>query len=537
VAGNLGRSWRTASIDGNLIGARDALILVHRRWPAALEAAIFLVALVPLWLAPVLPLIDFYNHLARFFVLAHIAGDKLLQTGYRAHWSLLPNIGVDVIAVPILRFVPPLIAAKVIVAGILATMYSGVLYFHRALTGNRSLLVAILLSPLLYSYILNWGFANFIFGLSLAFWAAGWWLRHRQKPWRAVPWACFWAFGIFLAHGLAFALYGILTISLEVGLFLARSERRFADLLRSLAPLAVQAILPTILFLIWKIGEGRHLVEKAAWSSHVPAAAPIVHNGLHRLSTVLRVEEGPAYWFDAVTFFAQVALVLLLILRGKSVITRVAWPLVVVAVAMVAAVPSQIFDVFYVSDRMPLFAALCVLGALDNRSTKWTKLDWMSGSLLCAIAAGRIAAVAIGWHAETALYAEFQAVAAKIPPGAVTLEVMAGSGHHETTVLRCPVYGPLLVALHKDLTPLFADPDQQPLLLVGKLGQAQQRLDRITPLPDERVRDFNPYMTEAADAGYQYLLVCNRQLITKPFSSRFRLRSETAHFALLEPSY
>jgi hypothetical protein len=204
---------------------------------------------------------------------------------------------------------------------------------------------------------------------------------------------------------------------------------------------------------------------------------------------------------------------------------------------MVAAVPSQIFDVFYVGDRMPLFAALCVLGALDNRSTKWTKLDWMSGSLLCAIAAGRIAAVAIGWHAEAPLYAEFQSVATRIPPGAMALEVMAGSGRHEESAPRCPIYGPLLLTLYRDRVPLFADPDQQPLLLTGKLALAQLRLDRVAPLSDEQVRDFNPYMNEAADAGYQYILICHKQRIIDSFRSRFRVKDETAHFALLEVAY
>ena len=31
--------------------------------------------------------------------------------------------------------------------------------------------------PLLYSYIFIWGFANFLLGLGLTFWAAGWWRR------------------------------------------------------------------------------------------------------------------------------------------------------------------------------------------------------------------------------------------------------------------------------------------------------------------------------------------------------------------------
>ncbi len=206
------------------------------RWRGA-AAILFLIALAPLLATPVLPLIDFYNHLARFYVLAHIGGDPLLQKYYQAHWSLLPDIGVDVLATPILRVLPPLIAAKVIIAGILALLYSGVLYFHRALTGQRSLLIAVLLLPLLYSYILNWGFANFLLGLGLTFWGAGWWLSAAINGhfWR-LPISCVWAIVIYFSHGVTFALYGILLACLEIGIFINTPARRPRELARSLLP-------------------------------------------------------------------------------------------------------------------------------------------------------------------------------------------------------------------------------------------------------------------------------------------------------------
>ena len=95
--------------------------------PRMIMAGLFALGMVPLLVTPVLPLIDFYNHLARFFVLAHIGSSSLLQSHYQAHWSLLPDIGVDVLATPLLRLVPPLIAAKIIAGGILALLYGGVL--------------------------------------------------------------------------------------------------------------------------------------------------------------------------------------------------------------------------------------------------------------------------------------------------------------------------------------------------------------------------------------------------------------------------
>ena len=214
-------------------------------------AGLFIVAMAPLMVTPVLPLIDFYDHLARFYILAHVSSSPLLQSHYAAHWVLMPDIGTDILSTPLLRILPPLAAAHIIAACIMAILYSGVLYFHRALTGRHSLLVAVLLLPLLYSYIFNWGFANFLLSLGFAFWAAGWWLSTRHRPLLAVPVACLLSVLVFLSHGIAFAMYGIITATLEIGYFLGTPDRKIADLARALLRLLVQAVIPALLFLFW----------------------------------------------------------------------------------------------------------------------------------------------------------------------------------------------------------------------------------------------------------------------------------------------
>ena len=63
---------------------------------------------------PVLPLTDFYAHIARYYILANLAESQTLQQNYEAAWQLLPNLGLDVLGVGILKILPPLIAAKLI---------------------------------------------------------------------------------------------------------------------------------------------------------------------------------------------------------------------------------------------------------------------------------------------------------------------------------------------------------------------------------------------------------------------------------------
>src|SRR3546814_2234303 len=107
------------------------MISSHRAAVVYILRAVLL--LVPLTSTPVLPLIYFYNHIARYFVLSHLDGDAVLSANYIAAWALLPNLGLDAIATPLLAVVPPLLAGKLIVGLILLVEFSGVIFLHRTL--------------------------------------------------------------------------------------------------------------------------------------------------------------------------------------------------------------------------------------------------------------------------------------------------------------------------------------------------------------------------------------------------------------------
>lgn len=112
---------------------------------------LFGLAMIPALLSPVLPLVDFYNHLARFHVLAH-RSSAVLQNNYEVYWSPISDIGGDLTGVPLLLLFPPLVAGHLIVAIILAIFSAGVLYLNSGLMSGRiSIPVAVLLLPLLLS--------------------------------------------------------------------------------------------------------------------------------------------------------------------------------------------------------------------------------------------------------------------------------------------------------------------------------------------------------------------------------------------------
>lgn len=500
--------------------------MVGKGWSVAAPAAIFVLSLIPLVVTPVLPLIDYYNHIARFFVLAHIDASPFLQRYYEARWSLLPNIGVDVLGTPLLAILPPLIAAKAIIVIIMAVLFSGALYFHRALTGTRSLLVPVLLAPLLYSYILNWGFANFLLGLGLVFWAAGWWLRMRHRPAIAVPVSCLLALVVFFCHGIAFLLYGLLIVSLEIGAFLAAPRRDPRQLGRMLVLAALTAVLPVLYFLLWKTGQAGGSAVAALNLEPIPLSERIVRAGLYHLKTIVRVEEGPAGWFDAATFVMQIVAVGILLRERKLAIPSHA-RFMVIAVIILAALPlPTLFGVGHIADRTPLFAALALIGALLVKPGAWTGINRLMGGILIAVAVVRIAAISVHWHSYTKMYDEFRSIASHISPQSLTMGIAVGSTKHATHVPRCEMYGPLLIAELGHAGPLFADEKQQPLRLIGPMkgGGSTGRRPAI---------EYRDQVTRPLRAGYDNILICNSHLLPQPIPQGTQAVAASEHFVLL----
>jgi hypothetical protein len=507
------------------------------RSQATLLVAIFAVALLPLLTTPLFPFIDLYNHLARYFVLAHVGDSALLRQDYAANWALLPNIGLDVIGTGMMRVVPPAWSAHLVVALLFAAQYAGVLAFNRALTGRTSLLVALLLVPLLYSYILNWGFANFLLGLGLVFAAAAWWLARRHQLVVALPVACLLAVVIFFTHGLCFALYGILVASLTVGQVWTSAARRPVDYIRALVPVAVQAVVPVLLFVMAPTSASPGGITNVGASvsrlaGHGALAARLWALVCYRLETIVRVAEGPWLWLDVVSFVALVAIVVALVRAGRVTIARAAWPAIAAAVVLVIVVPPALFGVGYVADRMPLFLALLLVGALAVPEGGAGMRPAVVA--VAAIVAIRLVAIAIGWQDYAADYAGFRRIAPLIPPGSLVHDVVVGGTPRDGIAPRCLMYRPLLVRDYGQLGALFADEFKQPLQLTGRLRAA------LAKLPPGFAGGHNPpgydddVIARAGPAGFDFLLVCGAGQLTRPLPAGVVVAARTPRLTLLD---
>ena len=93
------------------------------------------------------------------------------------------------------------------------------------------------------------------------------------------------------------------------------------------------------------------------------------------------------------------------------------------------------------------------------------------------------------------------------------------------------MYGPTLISEYGQIGPLFSDERQQPLRLKGALNEAVEKLHDKYPL--EQPDDYYELISDSAAAGFDYLLICNAQLLRKPFPPGSTMISKTPHFALL----
>ena len=483
-------------------------------------AGIFVAALIPLFATPVLPFIDFYNHIARYFVLANIDNNALLQQNYQSNWSILPNIGLDIIVTGLMKLLPHPVIPRLVIIMIFAVQYGGILYFNRALTGRLSAVVALLTIPLLYSFILNWGFANFLLGLGLVFWGAGWWLQQRHRLIVALPVAMVIGTLIFLVHGLSFALYGILLGSLEIGIFFTNRDRRFSNLLLAMIPLTAQAIVPILLFSKTATVNAAGGITNADESVIKLKQAGRLSSRLwellqYRLTTIARVAEGPSLAFDVITLLATLAILVLLLQRGRAFIAPVAWPALLVAAVLIVVVPPGMFAVGYVSDRIPLFLAMLTVAAFGLRMQN-ARFDRVIVAALVLLVVVRLAWITLDWQAYNRDNADFAKVAAALPSGALVETLVVGGERLDYERRRCQMYAALLIIDYNTVGRLFASVTAQPLSLAGPLA----RVMHAEPVRDPGLRKlpgwFDDSIEIAATAGVPWMLLCDQDRLTRP---------------------
>src|ERR1700712_1417725 len=180
-------------------------------------AALMLAVLVPLLWPGLPPLTDLPGHLGRFRVAMDLAESPILQRYYDYHWTLVGNLGVDLIAVPLGRLIGIELAVKLIVMLIPPLTVGGMLALARQIHG-RIPPTAFLALPLAFAWPFQFGFVNYCLGLALCLYAAAlWlWLGESGRPRLRAALFLVISFLIWLCHALAWGVFGLTIFAFEL---------------------------------------------------------------------------------------------------------------------------------------------------------------------------------------------------------------------------------------------------------------------------------------------------------------------------------
>ena len=202
-----------------------------RLWWAAL-VGLCVVLLAPLLVVDVPPLVDYPNHLARAFVLASLPDDTVLARFYTPHWSIIPNLALDLIAPPLIHVLPVHVVGRLLIAIAVLLPVLGTVAYNAALTARSpdasspaprhapkqtGRWWSLGVSLIGYNSCLLYGFLNFEISLGLALLLAAAWLRWREtRPRSAITLAIIGTPALFACHLMGLVFFGLLVGGAEL---------------------------------------------------------------------------------------------------------------------------------------------------------------------------------------------------------------------------------------------------------------------------------------------------------------------------------
>ncbi len=184
------------------------------RWFVALAA---FVSAIPLLWPDIPPLVDLPGHMGRWRIQLAIGDQPQLQQWYAFRWSLIGNLGIDLLVVPLAPVFGLELAVKLVVLAVPALTVAGLLWIAREVHG-RIPATALFALPLAYGFPFQFGFVNFALAMALALNAFALWLRLarlgrlRLRAILFVPVSCL----IWLCHTFGWGVLGVLAFSAEM---------------------------------------------------------------------------------------------------------------------------------------------------------------------------------------------------------------------------------------------------------------------------------------------------------------------------------
>ena len=363
--------------------------------------------LAPLTIADLPPLLDYPNHLARLFVLASLPGDPILSQFYRTHWSIIPNLALDLVVPPLLVVFPVHIVGRCVIGVALLLPVAGAIAYHRALSGRLSYwpLASVLFA---YNAASLRGFLNFIISIGFALlFAAAWVAWRERKPARAIAVASIGAVVLFFSH-----LTGLLFFAIMLGAYeldwLRTASFRIGALARRFAAGALVFIAPAVLYAASDLGQTQGQAVFRSVAGKLNAALFPVINYLLPL--------------DIATAFFCIVIVVICLRRRWCAIPFQAAVTIGILVFLFIALPHGFKGTWDLDTRFIIMAAFAASASIVPVAVP-PRTGRIIGIAFLLLFGARMTVLTTVWERWTADLAGFRAVIASVRPGNVVLTV------------------------------------------------------------------------------------------------------------------
>jgi hypothetical protein len=478
------------------------------RWLAA-AGLVAIVLAIPFVVVDVPPVLDYPNHLARYFVLAH-PGDPVLSQMYAPRWAILPNLGMDVVGAALLRVSDVHVGGRILLALSLFAPLIGVVAYHRATFREWSLWP--LASGLLaYNAAFFLGFMNFLLSLGLALIAGAIWIVLERRKMLLLRVACgaIAASVIFFCHIFGVVFFAALIGAHEASLLWKRFRSGALagkDIVIAAGAVAAALSPALALYLLSPLNAGAASV--GGWM------------GLAKLWRVFT----PFMTTSAeLTLLTGVVVISLFILFRRRLELAPGLPLALACLALAFLVsPSSVKGGTFVDLRFALMIGLLLFAGIRPHLTR-------PEGAFTAFAVGilivlRSAQVGTAFFDHRQDLADLRAAIANVEPGARVLAARGRPGHLTDVkpearalpgIYRLDGHlAALLVSEQKAFWPLlFADAAQQPLTVRPPFDRIAQPLSEPAewqwlaqgPLPSEAQRSAR-YLAQWRQ-DFDYVLV------------------------------
>lgn len=403
------------------MSAREPAAAIKYRRPPALRptdrdmvahaclALSLAVAAIPILATATPPLFDYPNHLARAHVIAHFDAIEAFRTHFAVASFVIPNVLADLVLLALIPAMGTAAAGKALLIGTFILTVGGAYALSRALTGQFSVW-PLFAAALLYNEFFFWGFLNYNLGLALMLWGLAAWVGLEGRRRTQLAAAAALAVLIFLAHLVAFGLYGGAIGVLEL-LALRRLSLPPGGAALRLAGSASQAALPLIVFFGFSPSNGLH------WDFGFDFSVP------GKVMPLARVLSSNNPGIDLFTAVATGGF-LLGALAARRVACHAGAALVAALfLVLVLTLPYKALGSFFLDSRVTVAVALIVVAGLYPRRT-------VSGGtaalVLMTILAARSAVLTEDWLTQQREYDRVIAALDRLPRGSM---VITAVGH------------------------------------------------------------------------------------------------------------